>query len=51
MVSEGNVSVKLILMAYKSSITAKNLEKGLAEIQTAIERLESGRGAGGVSSP
>jgi hypothetical protein len=40
------VSVKLILMAYKSSVTARHLNDELAGIRSALARLESGTAAG-----
>jgi hypothetical protein len=40
------VSVKLILMAYKSSVTARHLREDLAGIRSSLARLEGGPAAG-----
>jgi Flp pilus assembly protein TadB len=39
------VSVKLILMMYKSSVTARHIEGELADIRAALARLEAARTA------
>ena len=45
------VSVKLILMSYKNSVSTDSLHRELAEIQAQLERLESLSGRSAPREP